>query len=454
MGFRSINPATGETLAELPTWDDTQLEHALAAAAAARAPWAATPLAERCALVRRAGEVLRARQEELARLISLEMGKLIGEARAEVEKSALGCNYYADHAETFLAAEPLDSDAGKSYVAYQPLGAVLAVMPWNFPFWQVFRFAAPALCAGNVGLLKHASNVPQCAQAIEEVWRKAGAPEGVFTTLMIEAQRVAGVIRDPRVAAVTLTGSEAAGRQVAATAGEVLKKSVLELGGSDPFVVLEDADLEAAAQTAVLSRFLNGGQSCIAAKRFIVVESVADEFVERFKAATEALRPGDPLDESTTLAPMARPDLREEMQAQIDDALAHGAVAVTGCEPIGGDGCFYAASILDRVAPGMRVHQEEVFGPCALVIRVADEAEALRVANDIPFGLGGSVWSEDRARGEAFAARLECGCAFVNGLVKSDPRLPFGGIKASGYGRELSRHGIREFVNAKTVWIR
>ena len=458
MNFVSINPATGETLKEIPIWDDQRLENALAAAHAAATAWAATPLAERCAVVRRAGEVLRARNEELARLISREMGKLIGEARGEVEKSALGCDYYADNAEAFLAPETIESDAGKSYVAYQPLGTVLAVMPWNFPLWQVFRFAAPALCAGNVGLLKHASNVPQCAEAIQEVFREAlgeaGAPEGVFTSLMIEARRVEGVIRDPRVRAVTLTGSDAAGRKVAATAGEVLKKSVLELGGSDPFVVLEDADLDAAAKTAVISRFLNGGQSCIAAKRFIVVESVANAFVARFKEAVEALRPGNPLDEATTLAPMARPDLRDEMQGQIDDALAHGAVAVTGCKPIDGEGSFYAPSILDRVAPGMRVYQEEVFGPCALVIRVADEAEALRVANDTPFGLGGSVWSEDAERGEAFAERLECGCAFVNGLVKSDPRLPFGGIKASGYGRELSLHGIREFVNAKTVWIR
>ena len=454
MSFTSINPATGERLKEIPAWGEARIESALAAAHAVAPAWRALPVAERCAVVRRAAEVLRARKEELARLITLEMGKLIGEARGEVEKSALGCDYYAEHAEAFLAPEPIASDAGNSYVAHQPLGAVLAVMPWNFPLWQVFRFAAPALCAGNVGLLKHASNVPQCAEAIASVFREAGAPEGVFTALMIKAPQVEGVIRDPRVHAVTLTGSDAAGRRVAAVAGEELKKSLLELGGSDPFVVLEDADLDAAVETAVVSRFLNGGQSCIAAKRFIVVESVADAFVERFKAAVEALRPGDPLDETTTLAPMARPDLLDEMHAQVSDALDHGAVAVTGCAPLEREGCFYAPSILDRVAPTMRVYREEVFGPCALVIRVRDEAEALRVANDTPFGLGGSVWSENAARGEAFAARLECGCAFVNGLVKSDPRLPFGGVKASGYGRELSRHGMLEFVNAKTVWIR
>jgi succinate-semialdehyde dehydrogenase/glutarate-semialdehyde dehydrogenase len=339
-------------------------------------------------------------------------------------------------------------------VAWQPLGTVLAVMPWNFPFWQVFRFAAPALVAGNTGLLKHASNVPQCALAIEAIFTGAGIPAGVFRTLMIESSRVAAVIADPRVHAVTLTGSDTAGRQVAAAAGSHIKKSVLELGGSDPFIVLEDADLELAVEQAVTSRFLNTGQSCIAAKRFIVPEAIADEFVQRFREAVEDLAQGDPLDEANRLGPMAREDLRDDLHRQVEDSLAQGAVAVTGCRVPAGPGAYYPPSILDRVGPGMRAWREELFGPVASIIRVGNEAEAVRVANDTGFGLGGSVWTRDSARGERVARRLECGCAFVNGLVKSDPRLPFGGVKASGYGRELSRLGMREFLNAKTIWIR
>ncbi len=453
MAFQSRNPATGETLAVIDAWDEVQLEAALTAAAGAAPSWAARPLVERCDLLRRSAEVLRARREELARLISCEMGKLIGEARAEVEKCALVCDYYADQAPAFLADEVIPSDAGRSFVVHQPLGTVLAVMPWNFPFWQVFRFAAPALAAGNTALLKHASNVPQCAQAIESVCHEAGMPEGVFRTLLIGAGQVAAVIADPRVHAVTLTGSEAAGREVAACAGRHLKKTVLELGGSDPFIVLADADLEAAVQVAVTSRFLNAGQSCIAAKRFIVVPAVADEFLARFKVAVEALRCGDPLDEASTLAPLARPDLREELHRQVQASLAAGAVAVTGCAPHPGRGAFYLPSILDRVGPGMPAWEEELFGPVAAVIRVADEDEALAVANGSRFGLGGSVWTRDVEHGEALARRIESGAVFVNGLVKSDPRLPFGGIKASGYGRELSHHGLREFLNIKTIWV-
>jgi succinate-semialdehyde dehydrogenase/glutarate-semialdehyde dehydrogenase len=339
-------------------------------------------------------------------------------------------------------------------VAYQPLGAVLAVMPWNFPFWQVFRFAAPALAAGNVGLLKHASNVSLCALAIENIFGDAGFPQGAFTALLVDTERVADLVRDTRVRAVTLTGSEAAGRAVASSAGENLKKTVLELGGSDPFIVLDDADLELTVEHAVRSRFQNAGQSCIAAKRFIVTPAVADEFLERFRKAVAALRPGDPLDESSTLAPMARGDLRDDLHGQVRDALERGATPVTGCEPLSGNGYFYCASILDGVKPDMRAYAEELFGPVATVIRARDEQDALAIANESEFGLGGSVWTRDPQRGERLARGLECGAAFVNGLVKSDPRLPFGGVKRSGYGRELSWHGIHEFVNVKTVWIR
>jgi len=454
MTFRSINPADGNTLGEFDACTDAELETALAAVAAAALRWRQQALAERAALVRRAADVVRQRREELARLMTLEMGKPIREARAEIEKCAWVCEYYAGEGAAFLADEPVESDAGRSFIAWQPLGTVLAVMPWNFPFWQVFRFAAPALVAGNTGLLKHASNVPQCALAIEDVFADAGFPAGVFRTLMIESSRVAEVIADPRVQAVTLTGSEPAGRQVAATAGSHLKKTVLELGGSDPFIVLEDADLELAVEQAVTSRFLNTGQSCIAAKRFIVVEPVADAFVDRFRVAVEALGTGDPLDEANRLGPMARTDLREELHRQVEESIGQGAEAVTGCRIPPGPGAFYPPSILDRVGPGMCAWSEELFGPVASIIRVADEAEAVRVANDTEFGLGGSVWTRDSARGERIARQLECGCAFVNGLVKSDPRLPFGGVKHSGYGRELSILGMREFLNAKTVWIR
>jgi len=454
MSFCSMNPATGDVLAEYETWNDDRVEQALAAAAAAQPAWAARSFAERSALMKKAAGLLRERREHYAQLVTLEMGKLTKEALGEVAKCAWACEYYADNAEAFLADEPIESDAGKSFVAYQPIGAVLAVMPWNFPLWQVFRFAAPALMAGNVGLLKHASNVPQCALAIEEVFRDAGFPEGCFQTLMISASQVEGVLRDPRVAAATLTGSEPAGRSVAAVAGSEIKKTVLELGGSDAFVVLEDADLDWAAEQAVASRFLNAGQSCIAAKRFIVVDAVAEAFLAKFKAGVEKLQHGDPSAEGTTLAPMARTDLRDELHEQVTDSLAAGAVAVTGCEPIPGDGAFYRPSIIDRVRPGIRAYEEELFGPVAIVIRARDEDEAVRIANDSRFGLGGSVWTRDSARGERVARRLECGAAFVNSLVKSDPRLPFGGVKASGYGRELSQHGIREFVNAKTIWIK
>lgn len=454
MAYQTINPATGECVASFDSWTTTQLEAALAQVSEVSPTWAATPLDERCRLLNRLAEVVRAEQEALAQLVTLEMGKLIAESRAEVEKCAQGCEYYAEQAATFLADEIIETDAGKSLVAHQPLGTVLAVMPWNFPLWQVFRFIAPTLVAGNTGLLKHASNVPQCALAIERLVREAGFPEGVFRTLMIDARDVAGVIADPRVQAVTLTGSESAGRSVAAAAGQHLKKSLLELGGSDAFVVLEDADLDLAVQWAVTSRFLNCGQSCIAAKRFIVVEAIADEFVARFAGAAGDLCASDSCDEQTTLAPMARTDLRDELHGQVQASIAAGAKLAIGGEPVDGPGAFYPATILDHVMPGMVAYEQELFGPVAAVIRVADEAAALVTANDSRFGLGGSVWTQDTQRGEQFARQMQCGAAFVNGMVKSDPRLPFGGVKASGYGRELSQHGLREFVNVKTLWVK
>lgn len=454
MAFQVINPTTGENVREFPAWDDTTLDAALAQVAAATPAWSATPMAERCALMSQAAQVLRDNVEKYAQTITLEMGKLLRDARAEVEKCALVCDYYAEHGPGFLQDEVIASDASHSYVAYLPLGTVLAVMPWNFPFWQVFRFAAPALIAGNTGVLKHASNVPECALAIESVFNEAGFPSGTFRTLMISASQVKSVIEDPRVHAVTLTGSEPAGRSVAATAGACLKKSVLELGGSDAFVVLEDADLDETVRTAVLSRYLNSGQSCIAAKRFIVVDAVAEDFVSRFKAGAEALQTGNPADETTTLAPMARTDLRDELHKQVVDSIEAGAVAVTGCTIPEQAGAWYPASILDRVGPGMRAYHEELFGPVAIVIRARDEVEAIRIANNSPYGLGGSIWTGDRDRGDRLARQMQSGATFVNGLVKSDPRLPFGGIKNSGYGRELSHHGIHEFVNAKTIWIK
>ena len=454
MSFEVINPATGEKVTEIPSWDSAQLEAGLAAVAAVSPGWRNTPMADRCALMHKAAEVLRANKDKYAAIVTQEMGKLINDARAEVEKCASVCDFYADKGPEFLADEAIESDAAKSYVAYFPLGTVLAVMPWNFPLWQVFRFAAPALVAGNTGVLKHASNVPQCALLIEDVFKLAGFPENVFRSLMIRASQVQAVIEDSRVHAVTLTGSEPAGRQVAATAGNSLKKSVLELGGSDAFIVLEDADLDLTVQQAMISRFLNTGQSCIAAKRFIVVDAIAEDFVARFKAGIEALKTGDPMDETTTLAPMAREDLRDELHVQVTDTLAAGALAETGCEPVNGPGAFYKPSILNRVEPGMRAYHEELFGPVAIVIHARDEDDALRIANDSPYGLGGSVWTQDSARGERLARQVESGCTFVNGMVKSDPRLPFGGIKNSGYGRELSKHGIREFTNAKTIWIK
>jgi len=453
MSFKSVNPYSGKTTEEFSAWSSVEVEKALGKSAEMQPFWEKTPLDERCRLIREAGRVMEARKEALAQIITLEMGKLIGEARAEIEKCIWGCEFYADHGSDFLRDESIKTDAGKSFVTFQPLGTVLAVMPWNFPFWQVFRFAAPALVAGNTAVLKHASNVPQCAKAIEQIFIEAGFPKGIFQTLMIPASLVSLVIEDPAIKAVTLTGSEQAGRKVASLAAANLKKSVLELGGSDAFVVLEDADMENTVKTAVTARFLNAGQSCIAAKRFIVVDSVATEFIDRFKTEVEKLTIGDPADEATTLAPMARHDLRDELHQQVQASIQKGAKVITGCLPEDHPGAFYQASILSEVKPGMRAWDEELFGPVASVIRARDEQEALVIANGSRFGLGGSVWTRDQERGERFARALESGAAFVNSMVKSDPRLPFGGIKASGYGRELSHYGMHEFVNIKTIWL-
>lgn len=454
MPFVSHDPASDRTLNNYPALDATRLHQALERAAAAQQAWRLTDFSRRAEVLRKAAQRLVSERDHYAVLITQEMGKPLREARAEVEKCATACNYYAEHGERFMQAETVASDAGKSYIAYQPLGVVFAIMPWNFPFWQVFRAAAPALMAGNALVLKHAPNVPQCGLAIATLFEECGLPPGVFSNLMLEVELAAEAIANPHVHAVTLTGSEAAGRKVATLAGQHLKKCVLELGGSDPFVVLGDADLQLAVDNAILSRYLNGGQSCIAAKRFIVVPGIADEFVARLKARVEALVVGDPMDEATQVGPMARRDLRDTLHRQVSESIARGAVKVCGCAPQERPGFFYQPSILDHVVPGMPAFDEELFGPVAAIVRVEDEAEALRVANDTRYGLGASVWSRDAQRAENMALHIEAGCTFVNGMVKSDPRLPFGGVKASGYGRELSLLGMREFVNAKTVWVR
>ena len=396
----SLNPATNQVIQTYASWDTDRLKQVLKKAHSAQHAWAQTSFAQRAEVLRNVAARLQAQRDRFANLITQEMGKPLREARAEVEKCAGACEYYAQHGEEFMRSEPVVSDAVKSYVAYQPLGVVLAVMPWNFPFWQIFRAAAPALMAGNALLLKHAPNVPQCALAIEAMFRECGLPEGVFANLMIEVEQVAEVIASPHVHAVTLTGSEAAGRKVAACAGQHLKKCVLELGGSDPFIVLHDADMEHTVNMAVTSRFLNCGQSCIAAKRFIVVPQIADEFLRQFKNKVEALKLGDPLDDATQIGPMARLDLRDELHRQVSDSIAQGAVPVTGCKPVERAGFFYQPSILDNVAVGTRAYREELFGPVATVIRAANEEDALRIANETRFGLGSSIWSKDTARAE------------------------------------------------------
>lgn len=454
MVMASVNPYTGDNVKTYAAWNPPQIDAVMQQTSHASKPWNASTFHARSALLRQVATHLRTHTARYAGLITLEMGKPIREARAEIEKCAWACDYYAEHAPRFLADELIESDARRSCVVYQPLGTVLAVMPWNFPFWQVFRFAAPTLMAGNAAVLKHASNVPQCSLAIEDIFHSAGLPENVFRSLLLDGAGAEALIGDPRIHAVSFTGSEAAGRRAAAAAGAHLKKSVLELGGSDAFVVLADADLERAAEAGVTSRFLNAGQSCIAAKRFIVVNAIADEFIEVFSHKAAALVVGNPADEGTQIGPMARADLRTELHRQVTESIQHGARPLFGCAPLPGAGFFYPPSLLDQVRPGMPAYEQELFGPVACVIRAQDDEDALRIANDNRYGLGGSVWTRSEEKGEAYARRLQCGAAFVNGLVKSDPRLPFGGTKASGYGRELSVHGIREFVNAKTLWIK
>ena len=450
--MNSLNPATGEVLASYDPISDQQAEAIIEAAHEQFKSWRRTTFEHRAELMRRCAELLRERKAQYGGLMTDEMGKVLREAEGEVEKCAWVCEYYADKAQSFLAEEPIQTEMSHSFVSYQPIGVVLAVMPWNFPFWQVFRFAAPALMAGNVGLLKHASNVCGCAMAIEEVLADAGFPRDCFRTLLLPSKQVERVIQNPLIRAVTLTGSVPAGAAVAASAGRELKKTVLELGGSDPYLILEDADLELAAQKCTQSRLLNAGQSCIAAKRFVVVEQVFDQFVETLVREMGKKRMGDPRESGTDLGPQASRELRDELHQQVQDSVARGAICKLGGEIPEGPGAFYPPTVLIEVKPGMPAYDEELFGPVASVIKVADEAEAIRVANDSEFGLGGAVFTGNLERGLRIAAEeIDAGFCAVNDFVKSDPRLPFGGVKKSGYGRELSYLGIREFVNIKTV---
>ncbi|HEX2072306.1 MAG TPA: NAD-dependent succinate-semialdehyde dehydrogenase [Geodermatophilus sp.] len=453
----TVNPATGTPLADYLVLSDAEVDLALDRAAAAQARWAQLPIAERAAVLRRAAQVLRDDVDELALLVTREMGKPLAEARAEVEKCATACDFYAEHAADFLADEPVATPADRSWIGYEPVGVVLAVMPWNFPLWQVFRFAAPALMAGNAALLKHSPNTTGSALAVQRVLAAAGAPESLFTALVVAEADVPAVTRrlieDPRVGAVTLTGSERAGIAVGSAAGGAIKKSVLELGGSDPFVVLADADLPRVAAMATKARYLNAGQSCISAKRFVVDAAVAEEFTRLLVAEVEKLTVGDPEASGTDVGPMARADLLDGVHRQVEASVARGARLLTGGRRLEGPGNFYAPTVLAGVAPGMPAYDEEIFGPVAAVIVVDGEDEAVLVANDTRFGLGASVWTADPARGVAVGRRIRSGAVFVNAVVASDVRMPFGGTRASGYGRELAAAGIREFVNVRTWWV-
>jgi succinate-semialdehyde dehydrogenase / glutarate-semialdehyde dehydrogenase len=451
--LRSIDPASGKELATFPEADPAAIEAAVARAWRVRHGWRDAGIQQRTDILKAVAGVLRADKARYASILTAEMGKPIVEAEGEVEKCAWTAGWIADNAARLLADEPIDSTATQSYVRYQPLGVVLAVMPWNFPFWQAFRAGLPALAAGNVMLLKHASNVPQSALAIEEVFREAGVPEGVFQTLLIGPAAVEAIVADRRVAGVTLTGSEAAGAHVAATAGKALKKSVLELGGSDPFIVLADADIATAATVACRARNQNNGQSCISAKRFIVVDEVADDFEKRFVSAVAALKVGDPMDRGNQVGPLARADLIDALERQVRESVGMGAKVLTGGKRLNGGGNYYAPTVLGAVSSDMPVFREETFGPVAALVRVKNAEEALAVANDSDFGLGSSIWTADVDAGRRMAERVEAGLVFINGMVASDARLPFGGVKRSGYGRELSEIGIKEFTNAQTVWV-
>lgn len=455
MGIATINPATGETIKTFEALSAGAIEEKLALAQQAFEQYRKTPMSQRAEWLNNAGDILERDKVRFGEIMTVEMGKPIKSAIAEAEKCAWVCRYYAEHAAEFLADDPASTDASRSFVRYQPLGIILAVMPWNFPFWQVFRFAAPALMAGNVGVLKHASNVPQCALAIEDIIKEAGFPEGVFQTFLIGAAQVESVINDERVKAATLTGSELAGAALAVAAGQRIKKTVLELGGSDPFIVLDSADIEAAVSTAVTARMLNNGQSCIAAKRFIVQDAIADEVEKRLVEKFQALKLGNPIDENTDIGPLATPGILEDLDRLVQICIEKGAKVLTGGKPLSDrPGNFYPPTILADFPPGTPADSEEFFGPVALLFRVPDIDAAIQLANASPFGLGASAWTQDEAQIHRLIDELEAGAVFINGLVKSDPRLPFGGIKRSGYGRELGIQGIHEFVNIKTVWVK
>lgn len=453
--MKTINPATGQTIKEYEVLTSDEVKGVIEGTHRTFLHWRKTDFSERAALMKRVGEIVRNNAETYAELMAREMGKPVKDGRAEAQKCSWVCDYYAENAEKFLEREIVETDAGsKSFVTFQPLGVILAVMPWNFPFWQVFRFAAPALMAGNAGILKHASNVPGCALAIEEVFRQAGFPENLFRTVLVGSDQVDAIIENPLIRAVTLTGSNPAGMAVAKKAGEMLKKTVLELGGSDPYIILEDADIPEAATICAASRLVNSGQSCIAAKRFVVVDSRREQFEKLLVDRMQAIKMGDPMEEDTQVGPQARSALRDDLHRQVTKSIAKGAVCLLGGEIPKGKGAFYPPTALTHVKKGMPAYDEEIFGPVAAIISVKDQKEAIKVANDSPFGLGAAVFTRDLAKGERIATHdIEAGCCFVNGLVKSDPRLPFGGVKESGYGRELSHYGIKEFVNIKTICV-
>jgi succinate-semialdehyde dehydrogenase / glutarate-semialdehyde dehydrogenase len=453
MTIATTNPATGQTIKTFTPLTDAEVDARLDCAVQAFRRNRKTLLGERTRMLLKAAEILETEKERFGRLMVTEMGKTLKAAVEEAVKSAWGCRYYAEQAERLLAVEHVETNARRSFISYQPIGPVLAIMPWNFPFWQVFRFAAPALVAGNVGLLKHASNVPQCALAIEEIFRRAGFPEGCFQTLLIETSQVRRIIEDPRVAGVTLTGSNGAGSAVASAAGKEIKKTVLELGGSDPFIVMPSADLESAVRTAVKARTINNGQSCIAAKRFIVAEPIADEFERRLVAGMKALVVGDPMDPATDVGPLANEAQVKTLTDQVARSVKAGARVLNGAHRLEQPGYYFAPGVLTDIRPDSPAYKDEIFGPVALLFRVRNLDEAIRVANDSPFGLGASAWTTDAQEQERFINELEAGMVFINAMVASDPRLPFGGVKQSGYGRELSAFGLREFVNIKTVWV-